>query len=119
MISTLYDTALVDLGDGSNMEELGADQLPDLDRSVPTIVTGNIVGGTGHAIVQVTSDMVKVIDFASGFEVSIWPPEGDRKKFRGTITSASVNGTQLLVALQGGRLIYFVVDNDLQLKEAA
>lgn len=124
MVSTLYSTSLIDLGDGSGasaMEELGSDQIPDLSRSVPTIATGNLVGGSSNAIVQVTTDSVKILDLASGFELSSWPPpdqDGARTK-NTSITNAGVNGTQIVVSLTGGKLVYLTMDNDMKLVEAA
>jgi hypothetical protein len=119
MLSTLYDTILIDLGDGSKMEELEKDQLPDLIRTSATIAAGNVVGGSGHAIVQVTPNAVRVIDLASGFTSSTWPSEGDSKYSRRMISVASVNATQVLVAFQGGTLVYLTIDEDLRLVETS
>lgn len=119
MLSTLYDTILIDLGDGSKMEELDKDQLPDLIRTSTTIAAGNVVGGSGHAIVQVTPNSVRIIDLASGFASSKWPSEGDLKYVRRTISAASVNATQVLVVFQGGTLVYLTIDEDLRLIESS
>lgn len=119
MLSTLYDTILIDLGDGSKMEELDMDQLPDLVRASTTIATGNVIGSSGHAIVQVTPNVVRVIDLASGFAPSTWPSEGDSKYSGRMITAASVNATQVLVAFQGGTLVYLTIDKDLRLIETS
>jgi len=118
MLSTLYDTIIIDLGDGLKMEELEMDQLPDLIRTSTTIATGNVIGGSGHAIVQVTSRAVRIIDLASGFASSTWP-SGDSKYSRSMITAGSVNATQVLVAFQGGILVYLTINEDLHLVETS
>lgn len=98
------------------MEALEADAVPDLIRSAPTIETGNIMGQTGQAIVQVTTDSVRIVDLASGYMVSDWPPANDPFFRRGKITTASVNSKQVLVALQGGELVYLKINQDLRLE---
>ncbi|KAF8318997.1 hypothetical protein DL93DRAFT_2225425 [Clavulina sp. PMI_390] len=113
MISTLYSTALVDLSSSdpsstapSVPEAITSDQLPALIRSSPTIATGNVRGGNGSAIVQVTAEGVWVIDTIGGFVVSSWPAAGQDKVM---VTNAGVNGRQVLVALNGGRVVYLTV----------
>lgn len=114
LFSTLYDTTLIDV---SSLDELTSDELPALNRSEPTLATCNVFSpaSTGTAIVQVTAHSVRMIDLGSGFLVSEWPAQNDGRFRRGEITSAAVNPTQVLVAFQGGLLVYLTVDAELQI----
>lgn len=78
------------------MEECDGNQLPALIRNVPTIAAG--VAKEGSGLVQVTKDAVIVVDMLSGMELSRWS--------QGEITVATVNPTQICVALKGGTLVY-------------
>lgn len=76
------------------------------------------------AVVQVTKESIRVIDFGSGFLISSWEPptaatgsgKGNAaKREKRLITTASVNPTQILVGLEGGSLIYLTLDEELNL----
>lgn len=64
---------------------------------------------------QVTAQSVRVLDLGSGYLISEWPPQNDARFRRGEITCAAVNPTQILVALQGGLLVYLTLDGELQI----
>lgn len=99
LISTIYDTRLFLFHNGSGkmqMEECDGNQLPALIRNVPTIAAG--VAKEGGGLVQITKNAVIVVDMLSGMELSRWS--------QGEITVATVNPTQICVALKGGTLVY-------------
>ena len=76
-----------------------------LNQSVPTIACGNISVTKGKAdvdresplVIQVTRQSVIAANIAFAQRVAEW-------KAPSTITVASINGTQVCLATQGGRL---------------
>ncbi|KDQ09897.1 hypothetical protein BOTBODRAFT_147991 [Botryobasidium botryosum FD-172 SS1] len=100
IVSTIYNTRLFlfhkDNG-STHVEECDGNQLPGLARGLPTIAVG--VTKEGSTLIQVTKEAVITVDLLSGMEAG--------RRSLGEITAATINPTQLCVALKGGSLVYF------------
>ena len=116
LYSTLYSTALIDVADSGHLEEMTQDHFPDLERDGPTIAAGNLDGYDGNAFVQVTHKRVVIIDLSIGAKTTEWPASNSRRS-NVAITVACVNPSQIALALQGGELVYLIIDKQMKLIE--
>lgn len=97
LLSTPYDTRLMELQPNGTMEELDSSTFSGLVRDTPTIAAGNLLENGGEMFVQVTNEAVNVINLTTGVAIPPW---------RGQITVADVNPTQIVVALRGGDIVH-------------
>ncbi len=93
------------------------DHFPDLERDCPTIAAGNLDGYDGNAFVQVTHRRVVIIDLSIGAKAAEWPAPNNSRRSKVAITVACVNPTQIALALQGGELVYLIIDKDMRVIE--
>ncbi|KAF8333519.1 mono-functional DNA-alkylating methyl methanesulfonate N-term-domain-containing protein [Cantharellus anzutake] len=117
LYSTLYSTALIDISDSGHLEEMTPDRFPDLERGRPTLAAGSLDGYDGNAFVQVTNNRVIILDLSIGAKISEWPTPKNSRRSIVSITVACVNPTQIALALQGGELLYLIIDKDMKIIE--
>lgn len=102
------------------MEELDKSETPGFSHDVTLAMCniasisqngGKINYGNSHFVVQVTSKMVLLVNLLTGMREATWQEDGE-------IVAASVNASQICVALSGRRLYFLRVDsgNLLQLR---
>lgn len=104
LISYEQETKLMDAGDAPRMRELSAHDFPGIVRDVPTLEAKNIrrtISENTALAVQVTSKAAVLFNVQSGIECARWV---------GAITTASVSGNSVCLALQGGRVVTLKVD---------
>lgn len=118
-ISSLQSTSFFSLAssDTGKLDELGQDDYAGFSNeytlalcNMATVVskeTGQVLYEDSHYVVQVTRSAVLLINMTTGLRDAIW--DGGSK-----VVSASVNATQIAVALQNDTLIVLMVkDGDL------
>lgn len=111
-------------GSGDEMEDgegggaaLAEVTIPGFDSSKSTLFAGNMMVGRFDLMLQVVHDGIRVVDSKSLELISEWSPfsvsddDSDADEPLGLITVASANESgQIVVALHGGILIYFLVE---------
>ncbi|KAG8965789.1 hypothetical protein FRC03_000160 [Tulasnella sp. 419] len=101
LVSTAFNSILLDVRN-SNFEEIEGGPHPGIQRARPTLAACTIVHP--NCAVQVTSEGVFVVDLVTDALLEKW------LSTRGAeITAATVNPTQVCVALRGGKMILFSV----------
>ncbi|KAL3805655.1 hypothetical protein HJC23_005899 [Cyclotella cryptica] len=110
-------------GSGDEMDEsedggaaLAEVTIPGFDSSKSTLFAGNVMVGRFDLMLQVVQDGIRVVDSESLDLVSEWSPfssddDSDADEPLGLITVAAANESgQIVVALHGGILMYFLVE---------
>lgn len=101
LVSTLTSTTLLDLTrDG--LHELPTDASGGLIRNERTLAACTL--DTGALFVQVTRSGIYIVSLIDGSLASQWPPGNSTRAY---ITTATVNSTQVVIALRGGKLLHF------------
>lgn len=107
LLSTPYDTRLMELQPKGTMAELDSSTFSGLVCNTPTIAAGNLCENGGKMFVQVTNEAVNIINLTTGVSIPPW---------QGQITVADVNLTQIVVALRGGDIVHLTYRDGMGLE---
>lgn len=98
-MTTPFATTVLELNK-SSMDEVEHTAFPGFARTERTLFACTIM--YKRSAVQVTTSRVLIIDMITGVEDMRWPATGTVD-----ITAATANATQICIALQGGKILYF------------
>ncbi|CAG8488774.1 3015_t:CDS:10, partial [Ambispora gerdemannii] len=100
VISFASETRILTMIDGEELQEV--EEFYNFNLNNMTLHAANILG---NMLVQVTEESIRLINCMDQSIASEWFPS----TFEGKITVASVNPTQVTIALGGGCLVYFEI----------
>lgn len=119
LVSTDVDSHLLELPETHQRTSVSrSSDLIDLELHVPTLAVANVLDRTvssegksayisGSHIVQVTRDVVHLLDARTGIREDQWLPEKGRQ-----IVRADTSPSQICIALSGGLVILLNISGD-------